>query len=66
MASRLSDDHPNFKMLLTIPKKLLVQIDALYPKPRYPSRSRVIVMILEQYMNHAVVEPPKLEKKRRE
>ena len=65
MASRLSDDHPNFKMLLTIPKKLLRKIDALYPKPRYPSRSQVIVMILEQYMKLVVLEPPE-EKPRRE
>lgn len=43
------------KVLVTMPKSLVEELDSLYPAPRY-QRSEVIVTIVEMYLNKRIME----------
>lgn len=52
------DQVETFKFLITLPTALVAEIDMLYPKPRYPSRSKVIELILQKHMDALVTDVP--------
>jgi metal-responsive CopG/Arc/MetJ family transcriptional regulator len=49
--SSLTDDRPTFKFMVTLPKELVRQIDVLYPRTKFKSRSKVIETILSFYVS---------------
>lgn len=48
--SSLTDEKETFKFLLTLPKALMADLDALYPRRRFGSRSKVVESILRRHL----------------